>query len=94
MTKQIAKWASRKCPKLLCGLIPLLFLILAVSPASFAGVDAMPHLRLGAGARSIGLGGAFTAIADDATATVWNPAGLGSAPDLSLQFFDPAARLG
>ena len=46
----------------------------------------MPHLRLGAGARSIGLGGAFTAIADDATATVWNPAGLGSAPDLSLNF--------
>ena len=86
MTKQIAKWASRKCPKLLCGLIPLFFLILAVSPASFAGVDAMPHLRLGAGARSIGLGGAFTAIADDATATVWNPAGLGSAPDVSLNF--------
>ena len=84
MTKQIAKWASRKCPKLLCGLIPLFFLILAVSPASFAGVDAMPHLRLGAGARSIGLAGAFTAIADDATATVWNPAGLGSAADLSL----------
>ncbi len=44
----------------------------------------MPHLRLGAGARSIGLAGAFTAIADDATATVWNPAGLGSAADLSL----------
>jgi len=86
LTKQIAKWASKQGPKLLCGLIPVFFLILAVSPVSFAGVDAMPHLRLGAGARSIGLGGAFTAIADDATATVWNPAGLGSAPDLSLNF--------
>ena len=86
MTEQIAKWASKQGPKLLCGLIPLFFLILAVSPVSFAGVDAMPHLRLGAGARSIGLGGAFTAIADDATATVWNPAGLGSAADLSLNF--------
>ena len=84
MTKQIAKGASRKCPKLLCGLLPLFFFILTVSPVSFAGENAMPHLRLGAGARSIGLGGAFTAIADDATATVWNPAGLGSAPDLSL----------
>ena len=84
MTEQIAKWASKQGPKLLCGLIPLFFLILAVSPVSYAGVDAMPHLRLGAGARSIGLGGAFTAIADDATATVWNPAGLGSAADLSL----------
>ncbi|MYK19196.1 hypothetical protein C6496_12065 [Candidatus Poribacteria bacterium] len=86
MTEQIAKWVSKRGPKLLCGLIPLFFLILAVSPVSFAGVDAMPHLRLGAGARSIGLGGAFTAIADDATATVWNPAGLGSAADLSLNF--------
>ena len=84
LTKQIAKWASKQGPKLLCGLIPVFFLILAVSPVSFAGVDAMPHLRLGAGARSIGLGGAFTAIADDATATVWNPAGLGSAADLSF----------
>ena len=75
------------CPKLLCGLIPVLFLILAVSPLCFAEqVNAMPHLRLGAGARSIGLGGAVTAIAEDATATVWNPAGLGSAADLSLNF--------
>ena len=84
ITEQIAKWVSKKCPKLLCGIIPLFLLILTVSPVSYAGVDAMPHLRLGAGARSIGLAGAFTAIADDATATVWNPAGLGSAGDLSL----------
>jgi len=86
ITEQIAKWVSKKCPKLLCGVIPLFLLILTVSPVSYAGVDAMPHLRLGAGARSIGLAGAFTAIADDATATVWNPAGLGSAADLSLNF--------
>lgn len=86
ITEQIAKWVSKKCPKLLCGVIPLFLLILTVTPLSYAGVDAMPHLRLGAGARSIGLAGAFTAIADDATATVWNPAGLGSAADLSLNF--------
>lgn len=74
--------------KLLCGIITVSFLILAVSPICLAEgeVNAMPHLRLGAGARSIGLGGAFTAIAEDATATVWNPAGLGSAADLSLNF--------
>ena len=74
--------------KLLYGIITVSFLILAVSPFCYAEgeVNAMPHLRLGAGARSIGLGGAFTAIAEDATATVWNPAGLGSAADLSLNF--------
>lgn len=31
---------------------------------------------LGAGARSLGLGSAFVAISDDATAVFWNPAGL------------------
>lgn len=74
--------------KLLCGVIPILLLILTVTPVCFAEgeVNAMPHLRDGAGARSIGLGGAFTAIVEDATATVWNPAGLGSAADLSLNF--------
>jgi long-subunit fatty acid transport protein len=33
-------------------------------------------LPSGSGARALGLGGAFTAIADDATAASWNPAGL------------------
>jgi len=33
-------------------------------------------LREGAGARASGLGGAFVAVADDATAGYWNPAGL------------------
>lgn len=31
---------------------------------------------IGAGARALGMGGAFTAIADDATANTWNPAGM------------------
>jgi len=33
-------------------------------------------LGMGIGARAIGLGGAFVSIADDASATFWNPAGL------------------
>jgi hypothetical protein len=35
------------------------------------------YLRLGAGARALGMGGAFVALADDVTASYWNPAGLG-----------------
>ncbi|MCJ7810524.1 MAG: hypothetical protein MUP26_09715, partial [Desulfobulbaceae bacterium] len=31
---------------------------------------------VGSGARALGMGGAFIAIADDATAASWNPAGL------------------
>ncbi|MBU1318457.1 MAG: PorV/PorQ family protein [candidate division Zixibacteria bacterium] len=37
---------------------------------------AMPFLRMGVGARALGMGGAYVAVADDATAGYWNPAGL------------------
>jgi hypothetical protein len=33
-------------------------------------------VAIGAGARAMGMGGAFSAVADDATASTWNPAGL------------------
>jgi hypothetical protein len=33
-------------------------------------------LGMGTGARAIGMGGAFVAVADDASAAFWNPAGL------------------
>lgn len=42
-----------------------------------AGLSVAQDLNLiGAGARAEGVGGAFIGIADDATAIVWNPAGL------------------
>jgi hypothetical protein len=37
-------------------------------------------LRIQTGARAAGMGGAFVALADDASATHWNPAGLGAYP--------------
>jgi hypothetical protein len=49
------------------------FLVLA---SSIYASDAGAFLRIGAGARALAMGGAFTAIADDATAAYWNPAGL------------------
>jgi len=38
-------------------------------------------LGMGIGARAMSMGGAFTAIADDATAVFWNPAGLAQLTD-------------
>jgi hypothetical protein len=48
--------------------------------------EGLTSLALGSGARAFGMGGAFLARADDATAASWNPAGLSylRRPELSL----------
>lgn len=43
-----------------------------------AGETGFASLKLGVGARPMGLGSAYVALADDPTATYWNVAGLGS----------------
>lgn len=55
----------------------LLFCFIATYAIADDGGYAGAFLRIGVGARPLGMGGAFIATADDATATVWNPAGLG-----------------
>lgn len=57
------------------GAIFLLLISCALAEESSI-IDGAPYLREGVGARSMGMGGASTAVADDATATVWNVAGL------------------
>src|SRR3989338_2646899 len=59
-------------------IILLLFFILLIPSYSFAQNLEIPSSLnpVGSGARAIGMGGAFIAIADDATAASWNPAGL------------------
>lgn len=59
----------------------LIFLILGISGSLHAGFDkvattAAPFLKMGVGARAISMGGGFVALADDATALYWNPAGM------------------
>ncbi|MBI5473512.1 MAG: hypothetical protein HY961_14305 [Ignavibacteriae bacterium] len=53
----------------------LCMLLLAVASTGFA--QNLNWNITGAGARAEGFGGAFIGVADDATAIVWNPAGLG-----------------
>jgi len=50
----------------------------ALAFAGEAGTAGFLSLRLGAGARSAGMGDAQVSLAEDATATYWNPAGLAS----------------
>ena len=64
------------------------FLVLTVFNG-MAFAFSMPD-RMGWGARAIGMGGAFTGVADDPTATYYNPAGLiqidGHATDNTTRF--------
>jgi hypothetical protein len=52
------------------------FLIIIAPSPVFADKYAGEFMALGGGARAMAMGGAFIAVADDATATFWNPAGL------------------
>jgi F plasmid transfer operon, TraF, protein len=52
-----------------CIVVALLLLALGESTAAAQSFDVV-------GARALGMGGAFVAVADDASATWWNPAGL------------------
>jgi hypothetical protein len=58
--------------------VPIVFLavaLLAPNPAR-ATRYAGEFLRIGVGARALGMGSAFVGLADDGTASYWNPAGL------------------
>jgi long-subunit fatty acid transport protein len=61
-------------------LIPFLFLVFEIDVHAYSigervGIASSPN-PVGSGARAIGMGGTFIAIAGDATAASWNPAGL------------------
>jgi tetratricopeptide (TPR) repeat protein len=53
------------------------FLVLIAAPASAQDGGSQYFLSLGAGNRALGMGGAYGAISDDASAPLWNPGGLG-----------------
>ena len=52
--------------------------ILGAATGAFGQTEPAP------GVRAAGMGGAFTAVADDASASYWNPAGLASGNLFSL----------
>lgn len=62
--------------KTVLTLIFFLGLLIFVSAESGKAGSAGAYLRMGTGARAIGMGSAYTSIADDPTAVHWNPAGV------------------
>lgn len=74
-----------RAPKCIAFLVFVIFFGFIAIGASGDGVDAGSFVRDGVGARAFGFGGAFNAIADDASAAVWNPAGLAGLEGINLQ---------
>lgn len=64
-------------------------------PDEFAYPQVRLNLFIGSGARALGMGGAFLARADDATAASWNPAGLSylRRPEVSVAAVNSSQRL-
>jgi hypothetical protein len=58
--------------------------ITALTCGAFAGMGLAKPVDMQMGSRGFGMGGAFAAISDDATATYWNPAGLAQLGSLTL----------
>jgi hypothetical protein len=75
--------ALRSDPRRLAGGFSLALLLAAGLGAAPARADVgeagFAFLKVGVGARAMGLGSAYVAVADDPTALYWNPAGLAAA---------------
>ncbi|MEO0081102.1 MAG: PorV/PorQ family protein [candidate division WOR-3 bacterium] len=72
--------AIRRSPRVILVTVLLAFLVIpAYGLFTKIGMAGMSFLKIGVG-RSTGMGDAFVAVADDATAAYWNPAGLALVP--------------
>ena len=73
----------------LCTILILLLTLICPAPAASQDIEIPSSFNpVGSGARAIGMGGAFIAMADDATAASWNPGGLIqlTMPEFSMVF--------
>lgn len=75
-------------------ILTICFLIILSSVVYAADKYAGEFLNYGVGARPLAMGGAYTAVADDATAAYWNPAGLALVEKPGLDFMHSYAYSG
>ena len=73
----------------------LLVTALFIGISSQAGATNFSNevLAIGVGARALGMGGAFAALADDSTAVYWNPAGLPQVKNVEIAVIQQGREL-
>lgn len=73
----------------------LLAVLLTFAAARASAEETAQFASIGVGARAIGMGGAYTALADDVSSLHWNPAGLGlmEKREFSLMYADLPSEL-
>jgi len=64
----------------------VIFSGMARAQFSKRGTSGAQFLKIGVGARAQGMGGAFTALANDASSLYWNPAGIARMPQNEVMF--------
>lgn len=73
----------------LCGLLIILASTqVAMAEGQEIGVSAPNPFRFGVNARALAMGGAFVALADDYSATYWNPAGMPQIETVDVGFMN------
>jgi hypothetical protein len=69
---------------ILSALLASLSNIIMAQTFNNAGSAGAQFLKIGVGARAMGMGGAYASIGGDATALAWNPAGVGTIEELQV----------
>ncbi|HOK89860.1 MAG TPA: outer membrane protein transport protein [Candidatus Hydrogenedentes bacterium] len=85
---------KKACPWFPCSVVVLcayLVTCAGVARAQSLTITSAPN-AVGSGARALGMGGAFIAVADDATAASWNPGGLTQLERPEISFVYDFAR--
>ncbi|MFQ6606482.1 MAG: PorV/PorQ family protein [Fidelibacterota bacterium] len=84
------KYLSHLLTALIIGSFSLCFAV------NKTGTTAANFLKIGAGSRAVGMGGAFVAVADDASSMYWNAGGLGrlNQPELIVNHSQWIADIG
>lgn len=75
-----------KSIKIIITIILVYSICFSAGSISKSGTTAANHLKIGIGPRAIGMGGAFTATANDVNALYWNPGGIAMLQEKQIEF--------